>query len=661
MTGRVPAAGNPARFLFQKSFFLLLALSVPPALRADVPSELVQRAHALHLAERPYWRRLLHYRRGLLGFNRSEVDDPKFFLSKRGARDPSAELDADLRGFFDPAPADADLQHPQCLYPARYAWLKEQLHFAADAPAEQPCPRFQQWYERMDADSLSIVFASYYMNNPASMYGHSFLRLNRKGDRGGNHLLDYVVNYAADSASNNGVLFAVLGLTGGYQGRFSTLPYYMKVQEYNNLESRDLWEYDLRFTPEQVNRLLRHLWEMGNGAIPYFFLNRNCSYQLLPLLEVAAPDLNLSSPFIFKAIPMDTLRKLIAQPGMVTKVSCRPAPVRKLVEERAGLSKAESNVAADLAKAAHPASFSVELSSRVAWSRQALVLDTAYDYFRYRAGFKRPLPEIDSEREQELLLLRNKLGTETPSVSSSALAASTQVPGVEQNGAALSPDHGHATGRIGVSYGFSNRSHFEELSLRPAIHDPDDPPLGYIPGSQLQMFLLRLRYDDDRKTLYPQQFTLVDLASFSPWDAWVHHPSWKVNTGLEVADDLPRDPENSLYWGLGGGSGLTVPIPFLPQSMFYALAVADGGIGHPFRDVYRLGGGGVAGLTFQFFPGWRHHIEGGYIQYPLGDPGSTVQWRAVESFSPMKNFDLRATLERKNQYKEVLLSALWYL
>jgi len=93
--------------------------------------------------------------------------------------------------------------------------------------------------------------------------------------------------------------------------------------------------------------------------------------------------------------------------------------------------------------------------STIAVNRRAVVLRVAYDYFRYRVGFKRPQPPAVAEREQQLLLLQNALSrgsTETPVPST-----------------VVSPDKGHATGRIGLSYGFSNRSHFEEISLRPAI------------------------------------------------------------------------------------------------------------------------------------------------------------------------------------------------
>src|SRR5262249_48813374 len=158
------------------------------------------------------------------------------------------------------------------------------------------------WRSQMDPDSITLIFASYYLNNPASMYGHTFLRLNKKGRSDKDRLLDYVVNFAAVTDSNNGIMFAIRGLMGGYSGKFSTLPYYMKVQEYNNLESRDLWEYTLTFTPAELERLVRHLWEMGSAEMDYYFFNRNCSYQLLPLLEVARPSLHVADPFWFKTI-----------------------------------------------------------------------------------------------------------------------------------------------------------------------------------------------------------------------------------------------------------------------------------------------------------------------------------------------------------------------
>src|ERR1041384_1501063 len=124
------------------------------------------------------------------------------------------------------------------------------------------------------------------------------------------------------------------GLMGGYHGRFSTFPYYMKVQEYNNLESRDLWEYDLALSSAAIERLVSHLWELGNVRLRYFFLNKNCSYYLMPLLEVADPDRDFKTEYVFKTIPVDTVRTVIRQPGYLGKITRRPSHATKLLAER---------------------------------------------------------------------------------------------------------------------------------------------------------------------------------------------------------------------------------------------------------------------------------------------------------------------------------------
>src|SRR5262249_23045455 len=131
---------------------------------------------------------------------------------------------------------------------------------------------------------------------------------------------------------------------------FSSQPYYTKVQEYNNLESRDLWEYGLTLTPEELDRMVRHLWEMGQGSMAYFFLNRNCSYQMLPILEVARPSLHLSDPFWFKAIPVDTLRAVIDSPGILSTVKRRPSHVSRMLAGRKALTPPEIEAAERLAK-----------------------------------------------------------------------------------------------------------------------------------------------------------------------------------------------------------------------------------------------------------------------------------------------------------------------
>ncbi len=135
------------------------------------------------------------------------------------------------------------------------------------------------------------------------MFGHTLLRVDSRRTGPSRKLLNYGANYAAKPDTENAVLYALKGLVGLFEGHFTIFPYYTKVQEYNNWESRDLWEYELNFTEDQLDYLLLHLWELGGTFFEYYYFQENCSYHILSLLEVANPDLHLKDEFFFSVIP----------------------------------------------------------------------------------------------------------------------------------------------------------------------------------------------------------------------------------------------------------------------------------------------------------------------------------------------------------------------
>lgn len=623
---------------------LLGCAVIPSSARAEnayLP-ELIQNARQLHLSEDPYWRLLLHVRRNVYGRLQSDIDEPFFFLSAKGRRDPELELEATLAAFFQPPPVDLETTlHPQCRYPARYAWLIEKLQLDSRLPA-QPCERLQKWKENMRAESISLIFASYYLNNPASMYGHTFFRINAAHHGPDEHLLDYAVNFGADVGHDNGILFAVRGLLGGYRGRFSTLPYYVKVQEYNNLESRDLWEYRLTLEKPEVERFMNHLWEMGSASMAYFFLNKNCSYQLLPLLEVARPSLTLVRPFWVRTVPVDTLKQAIRQPGLLAEVQQRRSHLSLMLARRAQLSVEEVRMAEHLAT--QPADLFRERLAAYTPVRQAAILDSAYDLFRYRYGFKRPQPKMVMEKERELLLLRQQRPPATHAPKTMAV---------------VSPQDGHPTARMGLSYGFSRKTQFEEFSVRAAAHDQDESSDGFLAGSKLEMAHLKIRRDHATRDWYLEQLALVDLVSLSPIDGWIRKPSWNFKMGVATARDLDRDPSHTLHFGVHAGAGPAVRLPIRKNTFLYSMVDIDAGVGAPFRDVYRLGGGVSGGILYEYEKRVRLRFHSSYLNYPVGDPSEAVklQWMAAFQLSP--RLALRGTLERQNHQREALISALW--
>ncbi len=83
------------------------------------------------------------------------------------------------------------------------------------------------------------------------------------------------------------------GLLGLFRGDFRKVPFHFKVREYNDFESRDLWEYELAFSPAELELFAAHLWELGSTYFAYYYLSENCWYHVLASIEVVRPELDL--------------------------------------------------------------------------------------------------------------------------------------------------------------------------------------------------------------------------------------------------------------------------------------------------------------------------------------------------------------------------------
>ncbi|MGI9506538.1 MAG: Lnb N-terminal periplasmic domain-containing protein, partial [Geminicoccaceae bacterium] len=350
--GRRRGIAKPSALLGFAFLCLMLAGVVAHEAEADDAyfDTLVSRAEALDLAAAPAWHALLHYRPDMLGAGyHSLIDSPGFFLAESGKTAPSAELAATLQSFFQPVSDDETAEHPQCAFIARYRWLEARLGFDPSRLPRQPCPRFEAWSETIDAVSATLIFPAAYMNNPASMFGHTLLRFDRPNQTEDTRLLSYAVNYGAETGDDNGLLFAVLGLTGGYPGTYSVEPYYALVKRYSDIENRDIFEYQLDFSELEVARMIAHLWEMRGHSSDYYFFDENCSYQLLFLLDVARPGLDLAGAFPLHVIPVDSVRAVLEQRGLFKKAAFRPSGQTRIAQGLASLSPSDRRLVRDLA------------------------------------------------------------------------------------------------------------------------------------------------------------------------------------------------------------------------------------------------------------------------------------------------------------------------
>lgn len=593
---------------------LILCLLAPAVSRAAEPylARLQARAARLHLARSRYWHILLHYESNWLGPGvTSSAVTPWFFNAPSGRTNPKAELDATLAAFVHHKRIAEREEPAACVFIARYHWLNSQLHFDPNRLAPPHCPAFRHWIKALDPQSVSVVFPTAYINSPASMFGHTLLRIDSGGDGSATQLLAYAVNYAADVNQTNGLTFAIKGMTGGYPGRFGLFPYYDKVKQYTRIENRDIWSYKLNLTHAQIMRLLRHLWELKGVDFPYYFFRSNCSFQLLALLEAARPNLDLTGAFPVYAIPTDTLRVLARQPGLVRSVSYRPSRATTLQNDLSQIDDKQQRVALAVADGKLIPKQAVKAFSSPI--RQAQTLQVAHDTVAYRFAANK-LPRARAvKRARRILLARSRIPV---------TRVFDPVPRPKAN-----PVQGHGTALLAAGL-TSARGHMSlSLRLRPAYQDLLDPLAGYQPGAQINFFDLGLDYGFHHGGLRVRDFKLIDIASVTPRTAFFKPVSWRVQTGLRRAPAAPLfgDHPGHLGYYLQGGPGLAYGDPARLSVFAFALAGADANTG--LHDGYRLGAGPELGLLAHPAPGWSMKLTGGVQRYMLGD--SSTHYRVA--------------------------------
>ncbi|MFO7642475.1 MAG: DUF4105 domain-containing protein [Candidatus Competibacteraceae bacterium] len=605
--------------------------AVPVDARADSAylTELLDRAVAVNLAARREWRTLLHYRATGDGVKVvSDANDPRFFLAPTGPTDPNAELAATLRAFFRDDLVGGDPQPSQCAFVARYRWLDGVLQFDARRLPPQKCERFEYWFGELNAESATLVFASAYLNNPASLFGHTLLRLDQRGQTEQTRLLAYTIHYAADDSTSQGLKYLMDGITGGFKGRFDIQPYHRLVRTYSDLESRDLWEYRLYLDEPQLQRLLEHVWELRGIDFDYYFFKENCAWQLLTLLEVADPRLRLSEEFLLWTLPADTIRLLDRQPGQIGTVTARPALGTTIHRRYQALTTGERRLTRRLRD--DPAVAASPEFVRLAPERQALLLELALDERRYRrAGQSGDDRGDDAESPTDatahrLLTARNRLAVAAAPVAIEPFATR--------------PETGHASRRIGIGLGQRDGTAFGEFSARASYHDLLEPDAGYTPDAQIELLSVAIRaYSGDRLAL--DRLTLLDITSLPPVDTLAPRPAWRIHAGWEPQ---PRaDCQDCTAFNLGGGLGLAAETRWPWRTLWFGLVGLEFDYGGVFTEDYRAGPGVTVGALWQPAAGWKVLASAHGLDARFGETGTALRWRIGQHWALGRNLALR--------------------
>ncbi len=486
---------------------------------------LAKKARENKLYDERFWHLLLHYHPQTTGGFESRADGPDFFFAKNGKTDPAAEIESTLESFFSDEPDE--YRHPQCRFPLRYAWLKEKLHFDSRLLPEHPCENVQKFLKLLDADSVSLIFSSYFMGSAASMFGHTLIKLNSEKNEAGLELLDWAIHFSAETPPVDTLTFAWKGLFGGFPGRFTTVPYHLKVREYNDIENRDLWEYRLNFNRAEIQRLLLHNIEMGNTYFDYFYLDENCSYQLLGLIEVARPELHLTDQFSGWVAPGETLRVLTAQKDLIAAVNYRPSAHSILRRELGALSEEERDLFFRLFNREEKVTDKTFLT--LTPETQLLIFDLLLSSLKYKKQRKKSTEE-DQALYSALLVQRTQMESEV-------------VQRAEHIRLSDPPHLGHKIWRIRFGGGASTFGGFSELGWRASFHDLLNDDTGFAPFTNFEFMDLTVRYFHDRKEADLEHLTFFKIFSLPRYEFLSRDFSYTIDSGIStVWRPVPEPP-----------------------------------------------------------------------------------------------------------------------
>jgi hypothetical protein len=602
---------------------------------SDSAQKAIQMARQLKLADEKKWKLILYYYPSWLG-ERSIVDGGMFFLSPDGAKSPDAELEATLSAFFATPKNTPEKDSPLCLYPMRAHWLASKLTPLGIQLPVQHCPEYEKFFQAVDPVSVTMLFSSFYPNNPGSLFGHTFLRMNSKSSMqnpSSAHLLDLGIGFSAFPTTQNPFLYPILGLGGGFPGRFDLTPFYAKVQEYNHSENRDLWEYELNIDQEGSSDIIRSVYELRASRIDYYYFDDNCAYILLQLLEIAKPSLELRDKFNGWVIPGDTIRVVAGAQGLIKDIRYRPSIFRRFQSLHQRLSPDQAELLEMLVQE------EIELEDiDVSNFEKAQIIDTFLEFIDFDerlAGSKESVKWAESRKKA--LTLRAKLGQTLSASELERLKLEIPLPENER------PELAHPPTRVTFGLGIvpKSRDGYLEVAWRPALHDLGSRQVGYSKELEIQFFnpIFRL-YQKDRRPLL-QEFNLLRILAANPDAPLMPQVAWSVYLGMDR--NLHRNrPREFLQVGAGKATSFGNS-----AARAYLLALAD--LGYEAKLGLHAGPGIRVGAVTPFFAETKIRVDTTLTRnFGLRSNETSIAGRAQLGKSFGQEFELNLRAERSN-------------
>lgn len=487
-------------FSLLTAWLLIFSSSLLPFTAEAAEPDLTAIAHSKS------WLELMYYQPVGNG-HKSLVTNPKFFIDKKeGQVNPLAELKATL-ALFQQRNQDSHDQHPQCRYPARYQFLRN--HFRQTLQPPVSCPAFFEWTKDYQPSGLELVYASQYVSNPASIFGHTFLLAPSPRQT---EAFWMTFNFAADMPPDvSGLAYAWKGITGGFEGDYSLMPYYQRLFMYGNIENRDLWVYPIRLNQEELHQMLRHMWELIHLAdFTYYFFDENCAGALLRFFSIHLPELDSDQKLPLYIHPIEVIRRLqnIQRLGVPKFI---PSQIKKVELQVQTLNSSQLDDFKNLIR--HPNRNQKEKL------RDTSVAEAAIEYLAYVSRQSNgQLPPEMKALEREAQVQRAKSTAPPLKIHSDDFQKKA-------------PHLAHQSMMSESGLSVANGEGVFDWAYRFAIHDLLDPEPGFLEHSAFEALHLQMSFQE--KAIWFKKATLFRIENFQPYMFFDPSGSWQAEMSFE--------------------------------------------------------------------------------------------------------------------------------
>ena len=548
------------------AFLLITGLLAPHFVHAQI-SHYLDQAKSLQLHTNPVWLALIHS-----DGKTPSVRDRTFLLSANNFS-PEAEVAATITEL---------LTHDSavCRFPARYEWLKKSLQLPQlelDA-----CPEVSEFLENAPTEKISLVFASESLSQPASMMGHSFLKLS--GSTRSGEWREHAISFFTEANTYNLPKLFIESLVTGKKGFFALSPYKQEIAHYVGLEQRSLWEFDLNLSEQQIRLLQLHLLELKHSDLTYFFHQYNCATVLRYITALSG---NIEPNTELWVTPKDVIKaasqaNLISDKRLITPSRWM---IRALAEHIDETTKNKIVTYVHTGQADHI----IKQTGEQAFLEFQYA--SAYNEYAFSKG------ELSSESH-----LKNSVALRSHLLDFDDYSL--------QEADSLNPVLTPNDSQVSLSWQATGHSKGLRLIFLPISHQLSDDNRNYPAETQLVLMSPTIKALPEKHSVQLESFTVYDMQSLIPYDPIAGGVSGKFSVIFGPVLDASLVEHRGFK--TSGAIGRTLRI-------------------HRDIDIYGLGGAGIQLLAGEWQP--LGSIEIGVILRGIWDTKSVLAHQTVKNFS----------------------------